>query len=83
MDKTNKNWLPRQRPSSDRKTKFRLIIYSHSSTNQENSVKIDPADSEITGLTGIVKISVNFRIFKNEFLEISYANKSTSINMTR
>jgi len=83
MDKTNKNWLPRQRPSSDRKTTFRLIIYSHSSTNQENSAKIDPADSEITGLTGIVKISVNFRIFKNEFLEISYANKSTSINMTR
>jgi len=36
VDKTNKNWLPRQRPLRDRKTNFRLIIYSLSSTNPDN-----------------------------------------------
>jgi len=28
VDKANKNWLPLQRPLKDRKTSFRLIIYS-------------------------------------------------------
>jgi len=45
-----KNWLPRQRPSSDR-------LYSHtcSSTNPENLAKIDPVDFEITDLAEIVR----------------------------
>jgi len=32
VNKTNKNWLPWQRPAKDEKTNFRLIIYSHSSS---------------------------------------------------
>jgi len=50
MDKTNQNWLPWQRPLSDRK-----INFSHSSTNPENLAKIDPVDYEIVGLTGIAQ----------------------------
>ena len=52
MDKTNKNWLPWQRPFTDRKSNLRLIIYSHRSINPENSTKIGPVDFEINGLTG-------------------------------
>ena len=37
---TNKIWLPWQRHLRDRKTNFRLVIYSHSSTNLENLAKI-------------------------------------------
>jgi len=37
------------------KTKFRLIIYSHISTNPVNLVKIGLVDFEIIGLIGIVK----------------------------
>jgi len=50
-----KKWLPWQRPLRDRKTNFRLIIHSQSSTNPETVVKIRPADFEIIGLTEIVK----------------------------
>jgi len=38
------------------KTDFSLIIYSPSSTNPENLVKISLVDCETTGLTGILKI---------------------------
>jgi len=38
------------------KTDFSLIIYSPSSTNPENLVKISLVDFETTGLTGILKI---------------------------
>jgi len=55
VDKTKKKWLPWQRPLRDRKTNFRLIIHSQSSTNPETVVKIRPADFEIIGLTEIVK----------------------------
>ena len=37
---TNKICLPWQRHLRDRKTNFRLVIYSHSSTNLENLAKI-------------------------------------------
>ena len=43
----HKNWLPWQRPLSDRKTKASLIILTKMSTNPENLVKISPAYSEI------------------------------------
>jgi len=49
-DKTDKNWLPRQRPLRSRKTNFRPLIYSRSSTNPANLVKIGPVGVEI-GLT--------------------------------
>jgi len=45
-------------PWGDRNTNFRLIIYSHISTNRKNSAKIGPVDAEIItciGLRGIVK----------------------------
>jgi len=54
-DKTDKNWLPRQRPLRDRKADCRAFIYSHSSTNPANLVKIGPADVETIGLREIVK----------------------------
>jgi len=41
------------------KNNFRLIIYSHSSTNPEHLVKIGPAHVEIIGLIGIVKKAVS------------------------
>jgi len=43
-----------------KKTIFRSFIYSQSSTNSVNLVKIGPVDVEITGVTEIVK-----NIFKN------------------
>jgi len=52
VDKINKTWLPWQRPLTDRKTNFILIIYNHSS---ENMAKIGTVDFDIIGLTGIVK----------------------------
>jgi len=55
VGKTNKNWLAWQRPLMDRKTNFRLIIYSRSSTNRDNLAKIGPANCQINGLTEIVK----------------------------
>jgi len=39
----------------DRKTNFRSFIYSKSSTDPANLVKIGPIDVEIIGLTKIVK----------------------------
>ena len=55
VDKTNKDWLPWQRPlMRDRETSFRSIIYSHSSANPENLAKIGQVDFEIIGLTEIV-----------------------------
>ena len=41
--------------SRDLKTSSGLIIYSRSSTNPENLIKIVQVDSEIIVLTGIVK----------------------------
>ena len=55
VDKTNKKWLPWQRPLTDRKNNFRSFIYSLSSTSPANLPKICSVDFEITGLTGIVK----------------------------
>ena len=53
--RSKKIWLPWQRPLRDRKTNFRLVIYSHSSTNPENLAKIGLVVVEIIGLTRIVK----------------------------
>jgi len=53
--KTDKMWLPWQRPLMDRKIYFRLIIYSRSSTDPENLATIGPVDFEIIGLMGITK----------------------------
>jgi len=51
--------FPWQPPLRDRKkTNFRLIIYSHSSTNPENFAKIGSVDVEI-GLTKIAKNKKN------------------------
>jgi len=61
VDKANKNWLPQQRPMTDRKTNFRLTIYSHSSTNPEILAKIGPLRFEIIGLTGIVNNEYKIR----------------------
>jgi len=55
VDKADEIWLPWQCPLRDRKVNFRLIIYSHSSTNTENLAKIGPLDFDMIGLTGIVK----------------------------
>ena len=55
VDKANKSWLPWQRPLRDRKTNFRLITYSHSSTNPANLAKIGQVDVERNCLKGIVK----------------------------
>jgi len=49
------NWLPRQRPLRNRKTYLGSFIYSQSSTNPANSVKIGLVDVEIIGLMEIVK----------------------------
>jgi len=43
MDKTNKTWLPWQRP------------LSHTSTKPENLAKIGAIDTETVGVTEIVK----------------------------
>jgi len=50
-----RTWLPRQRPLNDRGAKFRLFIYSFSSTNRANLVKIGPVDFQIIGATEIAK----------------------------
>ena len=55
LDKTNNNWLSRQRPLRDLKTNFASIIYSRSSTNPEQLAEIDSVDLEIIDLTGIAK----------------------------
>jgi len=56
VDKTTRNWLPRQRLLRDRKTNFKLIIYSLiTSTNPANLAKIGAADFEINGLKRIAK----------------------------
>ena len=47
MDKANRNWLPQQHLLSERKTNFRLIIYSRNSTNPANLAKIGPVDVQI------------------------------------
>jgi len=44
-----------QRLLKDRKTNYRLIVYSHSSTNTANLAKIDAVDGEIIGLTEILE----------------------------
>ena len=49
------NWLPWQRPLKNRKSNFRLIIFSRSSVLLQNLAKIGPVDFEIIGLTGKVK----------------------------
>ena len=41
------------------KNYFRLIIYSHSSTNRKNLAKISPVNFAITGLTGIDIYKIN------------------------
>jgi len=38
------------RPLRDRKMNVRLVIFTHTYTNRENLMKIDPGSSEITGL---------------------------------
>jgi len=48
---------------SDRKNNFRLIIYSQTSTNNENLAKIGSVEFEIIGLTKIVKIRNNSRTY--------------------
>ena len=48
--------LPWQCPLRIRYTNFRSFIYSHSSTNPTNLVKIGLVDVETIGLTEIVKI---------------------------
>jgi len=51
----NKSWLSRQRPlRHGEQTNFRLIIYSHSSANPANLVKIGPLDVELISLTAVV-----------------------------
>jgi len=40
VDAANKTRLPRQRPSGDRKTNFRLVIYSRNSTNREDGFQV-------------------------------------------
>jgi len=55
VDKTNRNWLPWQRLLYHRKTIFRLIIYSQSSSNPKNLANVGRVD--FIGLTEIVKIN--------------------------
>jgi len=55
VDKANKNWLPWQRHLRDRKKNFRLIVYSHISTNPEKLAKLDLVDLDIIGLMEILK----------------------------
>jgi len=54
MDEINK-WLPWQRCMMDRKTNFRLIVFSRSSTKSKTLAKISPVDVKMLGLTQIVK----------------------------
>jgi len=46
---------PQKLVATDRKTNLIAFIYSDSSTNPANLLKIGPVDVEITGLTEIVK----------------------------
>jgi len=55
VDKTTRKWLTWQLPSMDRKTNYRLTIYSRISANSANLAKIDAVDFETIGLTEIVK----------------------------
>jgi len=55
VDNTDKNWLSWQRPLSDRKTNFKLVIHMHSSISHQNLAKIGPVHFEIIDLTGIVQ----------------------------
>ena len=54
VDKNDKNCLPWPRLFGYWKTSFRLIIYSHSSTNPENLAKISLVNFETICLTKIV-----------------------------
>jgi len=62
-DKTNKNWFPWQRPFGNRKANFRSFIYSRSSIDPAQLVKIGRGrvHVEIIGLTEIVKINMKRR----------------------
>jgi len=62
-DKTNKNWFPWQRPFGNRKANFRSFIYSRSSIDPAQLVKIvrGRVHVEIIGLTEIVKINMKRR----------------------
>jgi len=55
-EKTNRNWLSRQRPLADRKTYFRSFIYGRSFANPESLVRIavGRVDVAISNLTEIV-----------------------------
>ena len=57
---TNNISLPWQRPSTDRKTNFRPIVYGYSSTDTEKLAKLGMVDSEITGLTHTHPFNGNF-----------------------
>jgi len=52
-----KKWLTWHRPLRDREINYRLIIYSHRSTQRENLVKLDhdPVDIQIFVLAEIVE----------------------------
>jgi len=50
VDKTNKNWLPRQRTLRDRKTNTAIVL-----PTTKKLAKIGPLDFEMVGLTGVVK----------------------------
>jgi len=56
--KPTKIGLSRQRPSTDRKTNFKIQIdhLQPYSTNRANLAKIGPVDVEIIGLAEIVKM---------------------------
>ena len=71
VDKTNKNWLSRQRPLRDRKIIFfTLIINSHSSTNPENLAKVGPVDCVVIGPTEVVKIRNGSRTYSLPWAKI-------------
>ena len=59
VDLTCKNWLPWQHTSRDQNTNLRSFIYSHTSTNPENLVKIGPVDVKISDLTEIAEKEIN------------------------
>jgi len=61
LDKTNKNWLPRQRPLRDRKTNLRSFIHSHSSTIVANLAKIGRVEFEIIGRQKSLKILLQYK----------------------
>jgi len=73
-----KNWLPKQRPFTERKTNSRLFIYSRSSTDTANRVKIGVVDSKNIGLTKIDK-----NMLKNSSISQGAAGGLTRINEDR